>query len=94
MRATTSRGPQRAPLEREQRSRVRESRARWGGAKDLLLLFRVPHTPFLRVGPRFLSPARLHASAPSFAFCAKRGSAFVAQGARAFRGELGIFRAL
>ena len=35
--------------------------ARWGGARDLLLLFRVPHTPFLRVGPRSLSPALLHA---------------------------------
>jgi hypothetical protein len=44
---------------------------------------RVPHTPFLRVGPRSLSPALLHAGAPSFAFCAKGGSALVAHGALA-----------
>jgi hypothetical protein len=49
--------------------------ARWGGAKDLLLLFRVPHTPLLRVGPRFLSPALPHAGAPSFVPALRAGGA-------------------
>jgi hypothetical protein len=49
--------------------------ARWGGARDLLLLFRVPHTPFLRVGPRFLSLALLYAGAPSFVPALRAGGA-------------------
>jgi hypothetical protein len=43
--------------------------------RDLLLLFRVPHTPFLRVGPRFLSPAVPHAGAPSFVPALRAGGA-------------------
>ena len=49
--------------------------ARWRGARHLPSLFRVPHTLFLRVGPRFLSPALLHAGAPSFVPALRAGGA-------------------
>ena len=39
------------------------------------MLFPVPHTPFLRVGPRFLSPALPHAGAPSFVPALRAGGA-------------------
>jgi len=63
----TNRGPQRVLLLHP---------LGWG--EGSACAFSGAHTPFLRVGPRFLSPALPHAGAPSFAFCAKGGSALVA----------------